>query len=631
MKKKIVYFLRMIKKTHRVLRDEGMNSLTEKINNRIQLRRMMRDEISKTMKKAWKRRHDFWIDPLSFGVLGETLEEQRKIIFSRNIKFSIIVPLYNTPKNFLMEMIASVLNQTYSNWELCLADGSDKDHGYVEDICRRIAEEERRIKYKKLERNGGISENSNAALEMATGDWISLFDHDDLLHPCALFETAKAINETGAEFVYTDEAVFESPNLHAIKGTNFKPDFAPDYFLTNNYICHFSSFKKELLDKTGKFDKSIDGAQDYDLFLKIFEHTDKIVHVPKCLYYWRSSPSSSASGNEAKPYTTIAGKRALENHFSRCQIDATVSTINVPNIYRISYPIPDPCPMVTIIIPNCDHHEDLEVCIKSILERSTYTNFEIIIVENNSAQKDTFSYYESLADDSRIRIVNYNDEFGKQPFNYSRINNYGVKFASGNYILFLNNDTEVKTPDWIEQMLMFCIRKDVGIVGAKLYYPDGTIQHGGVVIGLDGIAGHSFSKAQGHSNGYVGRLIVPQNLSAVTGACLMIRRNVFDQVDGLFEGLAVAFNDVDLCMKVGKLGLLIVWTPYAELFHYESKSRGRDDTPKNQARFTQEINIFKERWGKELEIGDPYYNRNLSLNNSSFLLIKRGALFPYQN
>ena len=566
------------------------------------------------MKKAWLAREGFSIDPMAFGLPSEVAETQRKTTFKKSVKFSVLVPLYNTPKEFLQEMIASVLFQTYENWELCLADGSDSEHGYVEDVCKEIVKKDKRVKYKKLEKNGGIAENTNECIKMASGDYISLFDHDDLLHPSALFETMKAICEKNADFVYTDEATFESPDLFKIVFTNFKPDYAPDYFNTVNYVCHFSSFKKSLLKKIGGFDPATNGAQDYDLFLRIFEQTKKIAHVQKCLYFWRASPSSTASGAQAKSYTTDAGKLALEKHMKRCGIKATVDYERIPNTYKINYKIIGK-PLVSILIPSYEHWKTLQQCIGSIERLTTYKNYEIIVIENNSKDKKTFDYYDSLKNDKRIRVITWKDEF-----NYSAINNFGFKYAKGDYILLLNNDIEVISPDWIQEMLMFAQRDDVGVVGAKLYYPSNKIQHGGVILGIGGVAGHSHKYYPRESHGCVSRLITVQDYSAVTAACCMIPRHVFKEISGLDEDFKVAFNDVDMCMRIRKAGYLIVWTPYAELYHYESESRGYEDTPEKIERFSREVKRFHKLWGKELLAGDPYYNPNLTLVTEDFVL-----------
>ena len=571
---------------------------------------------------SWKRRRGFRIDPAAFGCTEETLVWQKSFVFPREVKFSVLVPLYNTPENFLREMIASVLFQTYGNWELCLADGSDAEHAYVQEICEKIAGKDRRIKYKKLDRNGGISENTNECAKMATGDYISLFDHDDLLHPSALFETMRAVCERDAEFVYTDEAIFESPNLHKIICTNFKPDFAPDYFQTNNYICHFSSFKRSLFDEVGGFDPRTDGAQDYDLFLRLSEVTSRIIHVPKCLYYWRASPSSTAGDAGNKGYTSAAGQRALQGHFARLGVDAEVLLKKEANRYRIRYGI-EGSPLVSIMIPNCDHAPTLRKCVDSIMRLSTWQNYEIVIIENNSRERETFDYYESLKSCDKIRVVKWEGEF-----NYSAINNFGFKHTKGEHIILLNNDTEVIAHGWIEEMLMFAQRKDVGAVGAMLYYPSGRIQHGGVILGLGGIAGHAFLNFRKGDAGCVDRLLVVNNYSAVTAACVMIPRHVYEEIDGLDEGFAVAFNDVDMCMRIRRAGYLVVWTPYAELYHHESESRGYDDTPEKKARFAGEIARFQSRWGSELAAGDPYYNPNLTLDKWDFSLSPEGTAFP---
>ena len=577
---------------------------------------------NRKMRAAWKRRRDFSIDPAAFGCTKETLAWQKSFVFQREVKFSVLVPLYNTPENFLREMIASVLFQTYGNWELCLADGSDAEHAYVQKICEKIAGKDRRIKYKKLGRNGGISENTNECAKMATGDYISLFDHDDLLHPSALFETMRAVCERDADFVYTDEATFESPNLHKIIFTNFKPDFAPDHFQTNNYICHFSSFKRLLFNEVGGFDPRTDGAQDYDLFLRLSEVTSRIIHVPECLYYWRASPSSTASSPSVKDYTSAVGQRVLRNHFARLGVDAKVLLKKEANRYRIRYGI-DGNPLVSIIIPNCDHMPTLRKCVNSIMRLSTWQNYEIVIIENNSCERETFDYYESLKSCDKIRVVKWEGEF-----NYSAINNFGLKHTKGEHIILLNNDTEVIAPGWIEEMLMFAQRKDVGAVGAMLYYPSGRIQHGGVVLGIGDVAKHVFRGFGKGDAGYVGRLLVVNNYSAVTAACVMVPRHVYEEIDGLDEGFAVAFNDVDMCMRIRRAGYLVVWTPYAELYHHESESRGHDDTPERKARYAGEVAFFRSKWGAELAAGDPYYNPNLTLDRDDFSLSAGGTVFP---
>ena len=538
------------------------------------------------------------------------LEAQRKEVFPRSIKISILVPLYNTPEKFLREMIQSVLDQTYANWELCLADGSDAQHENVGQICLEYARKDHRICYQKLEKNMGISGNTNACIEMATGDYIALFDHDDLLHPAALHDVMKEICEKNADYIYTDENTFHDKPEDAYC-PHFKPDFAPDTLRSYNYICHLSVFNKKLLEKVGGFRSEFDGSQDYDLILRLTEQANKIVHVPKILYYWRSHANSVASGISAKPYTLDAAKRALSEHLGRIGLKGEVRDSSVPSTYRITYDIVG-SPLISILIPNKDSISDLHKCIESV-KRSTYQNWEIIVVENNSVKKSTFEYYEKLKQDDRICIVKW-----AGAFNFSAINNFGAQYAKGEYILLLNNDVEAITPDWLEQMLMFSQREEVGAVGAMLYYPDDSIQHAGCILGLGGVAGHSHKHFMRGDFGYMNRLTIAQNYSIVTAACLMLSRKVWDTVNGLDETFAVAFNDVDLCMRIRQAGYLIVWTPYAELYHYESKSRGAEDTPEKQKRFQGEIERFQRRWAKELAAGDPYYNPNFTLDCEDF-------------
>lgn len=536
---------------------------------------------------------------------------EEKTQFQNPVKFSVIVPVYNCPEQFLREMIQSVIDQTYPNWELCLADGSDQEHGYVETVCCEYAQKDSRVKYKKLEKNLGISANTNAAIDMAAGEYITLFDHDDLLHPSALFQVMQVIEKEHADFIYTDECSFEGTLVHPTF-IHFKPDYAPDTLRSNNYICHLSTFSRELMDRAGRFSTEHDGSQDYDMILRLTEKAKHIVHIPRVLYYWRVHAGSVASGVGVKPYCILAAKKALQDHMERVGLKGEVLDSKVPSTYKIDYEI-DETPLISILIPNKDHIEDLEKCINSIFD-STYENYEIVIVENNSTELKTFEYYQELEQDSRIKVVTW-----KGPFNYSAINNYGATACSGKYLLFLNNDVEVITPNWIEEMLMFAQREDVGAVGARLLYPDGTLQHGGIILGLGGIAGHVQIGISRVDPGYAGRVSFAQNLSACTAACLLVRRDVFDEVDGFDEGLAVAFNDVDFCLRIRQKGYLIVYTPYAELYHYESKSRGYEDTPKKQKRFQDEIALMKVRWEDVLE-HDPYYNPNFSFKIGGFTI-----------
>lgn len=572
----------------------------------------------------------------SYGSLSlpdeETIKIQRQTKFSKDITFSILVPLYNTPEVFLREMIQSVLNQTYVKWELCLADGSDATHTEVERIVKEYIDTDQktaesyglaksRIVYKKLDKNLGISGNTNACFDMATGDYIGLFDHDDVLHPCALYEYMKVICEQDADYVYCDETTFSGNSIDKMITLHFKPDFAPDNLRANNYICHFSVFSAELVEKCGTFRSEFDGSQDHDMILRLTHEANKIVHVPMILYYWRSHAGSVASDINAKSYAIDAAKNAVAAHLSACGYDGfqIESTRAFETIFRIRYKIEGE-PLVSIVIPNKDHVADLSRCIESIMDKSSYENYEIIIVENNSTTKEIFDYYESITGHPGVKVVTYTGEF-----NYSAVCNLGVRNARGEHIILLNNDTEVITRTWIEELLMYSQRSDVGAVGCMLYYPDYTIQHAGVVLGLGAhrTAGHSHYGMPKENLGYMGRLCYAQNVSAVTGACLMVKKSLYDEVGGLSEEFAVALNDVDLCLKLRQKDMLNIFTPFAELFHYESASRGSDvvdATSANADRYNRESDEFKKKWKDVLEAGDPYFNPNFSLDYSNYVL-----------
>ena len=561
----------------------------------------------------------------------EQAAAERAAVFPNMPKISILVPLWNNQREFQTEMLDSVMNQTYQNWELCLADGSDGEHGYIGDICREYASRAGgRIVYRKLEKNGGISGNTNACLQMATGEYIGLLDQDDILHPSVLYEYVKAINEKGADYLYCDETTFKSGNINHMLTMHFKPDYAPDNLRANNYICHFSVFKKTLLDGSELFRTKYDGSQDHDMILRLTDNAEKVVHVPRLMYYWRSHVGSTAASIEAKPYAILAAKGAVAEHlekhgFRNYKIESTRA---FETIFRIRYQVIG-TPKISIVIANKDHMEDLERCVASILDRSTYENYEIIIVENNSTTQEIRDSYGRLlgcaydpdhvqhSPDGKITVVAY-----KGGFNYSAVNNLGVRHATGDYVLLLNNDTEVITVNWMEELLMYAQREDVGAVGAKLYYADKTIQHAGVVIGLGAhrTAGHTHYKQSRQNLGYMGRLCYAQNVTAVTGACLLVKKELYQSVGGLDEEFAISLNDVDFCLKLREKGLLNVFTPFAELFHFESVSRGLDDSGEKAERYNRESARFRERWKKVLEAGDPYYNPNFSLDRSDFSL-----------
>ncbi|MCD8131349.1 MAG: glycosyltransferase family 2 protein [Lachnospiraceae bacterium] len=591
-------------------------------------------------------------------------KQERENYFPYRPLISILVPLYNTDQTMLREMIDSVENQTYENWQLCLADGSDREHAYVGQICAEYMDREKargknRIKYQVLAKNEGISGNTNECLKLADGEYIGLLDHDDILHPSVLFEYVKVINEKGADYLYCDEATFQSGDINHLLTMHFKPDYAPDNLRANNYICHFSVFKRSLLEGTELFRPRFDGSQDHDMILCLTDRAESIVHVPKLMYYWRCHPASTASNIGAKTYAIEAARNAVAEHLRGHGYEnfKITSTRAFETIFKIRYEIQGN-PKISIVIANKNHEADLRRCIGSIYEKSTYDNWEIIVVENGSTEASILSYYRELAglspdaplfgkaarpdgkektkgradagetcqsreslvsEDGRVRIVRWESE---GEFNYSAVNNFGASFACGEYILLLNNDTEVITVNWLEELLMYAQRQDVGAVGAKLYYPDKTIQHAGVVLGLGAhrTAGHSHYKQPKANLGYMGRLCYAQNVSAVTGACLLVKKSLFDQAGGLDESFAVSLNDVDFCLKLRQLGYLNVFTPFAELYHYESASRGLDDAGEKAQRYNRESEQFRTKWKEVLDAGDPYYNPNFSLDRSDFSL-----------
>lgn len=567
------------------------------------------------VKEFWVRLHErFEPEEVPYGPwyeqyipTREELEKQRKKKWNYGPKISIIVPAYKTPEAFLRQMMDSLLAQTYANWELCIANASPEDAS-MEYVLKEYAKKDSRILWKKLEENKGIAENTNEAFAMATGEFAGLLDHDDLLAPNALYEVAKALEtELDIDVLYTDEDKVRGDEVLEHFQPHLKPDFNIDLLRSNNYICHFFVVRKSLLEKTGGFRREYDGAQDYDFIFRCTQAAGKIHHIPEILYHWRTHQSSTADNPESKLYAFEAGKRAIEENLRQNGLIGEVSHTKDYGFYRVKYPVQGE-PLVSIIIPNKDAKEDLEKCIWSILEKSSYTNYEILIVENNSTGEEIFSYYKELSENSRIRLLRW-----KREFNYSAINNYGAKKAKGDYLLFLNNDTEVISPDWIEEMLGFCQRPDTGIVGARLYFGNNTVQHAGTVIGIGGIAGHMFTDMPRERSGYMHKAAIIQDLSAVTAACMMVKRQVFDEVQGFEEQLSVAFNDVDFCLRVREKQYLVVYDPYVELYHYESKSRGAEDSKEKVRRFQSEIEFMRCRWETLLKKGDPYYNKNLSL------------------
>lgn len=550
------------------------------------------------------------------------LKKQRAEKLDYEPCISIIVPTYKTPEKFLKEMIDSVRNQSYENWELCIGDGSVTEDT-VKNVVESYQKKDKRIKMLCLSENLGIAGNTNAALSIATGDYMALLDHDDILAPDALYEVVKWMNEhykDETDVIYTDEDKV-SFDLKDYFEPHFKSDYNLDLIRSNNYICHLFVARKSIVDQVGGFRKEYDGSQDYDFILRCIEQSKHVEHVPKVLYHWRCHPGSTAANQESKMYCYEAGKRAIEDHLKRMgEDDCQVVMTEHLGFYHVIYPIREQ-KKVSIIIPNKDQKEILERCIESVIQKTDYKNYEIIIVENNSTTNEIFEYYKTIEQRENIRVVIWKDKF-----NYSAINNFGVKYANGEYLLFLNNDIEVIRENWLSEMLANVQRKEVGIVGAKLLYPDNMVQHAGVIIGMGGIAGHPLSRHPADDCGYFARGIIQQNLNAVTAACMLTKKEVYEKVNGFEEKLAVAFNDIDLCLKVRKAGYLIVYDPEALLYHHESISRGKEDTLEKRNRFEGEVDYMAKKWKDVLEKGDEYYNPNLSLLSGNFELKKESEM-----
>lgn len=554
--------------------------------------------------------YDEWFNATK--VTKEELERQRNTEFEFAPMISIIVATFNTKEEYLKEMIDSVRNQSYSNWQLCIGDGSTNDS--VEKYVKEHYGDDSRIVFKKLEKNYGISGNMNGALELVTGDYVGLFDHDDLLTPDCLYEFVASMQEVHHDCVYSDEDKLND-KTKKFEDPHFKPDFSIDLLCSHNYITHFFVVNMDIVRKVGGMRSEYDGSQDHDFIFRCVEQANSVHHVPKILYHWRMHPLSTAMDPESKMYCYTSGKKAIESHFKRIGIDATVEMLPRPlyGMYHCKYTVKDH-PLVSILIPNYNHKDLLKGCIESLTNVNTYSNMEIVIVENNSTEQEIFDYYKELEETySNVKVIYYEGDF-----NYSKINNYGVKYTHGEYILFLNNDTKVIEPDSIEDMLGVCQREDVGAVGAKLLYEDDTVQHCGVVVGYHGYATAAFSLIDRNDFGYMGRPRVSWDVSAVTAACLMTKREIFDEVGGFDEDFKVACNDVDLCLKIRSLNKWIVEDVFSVWYHYESKSRGLEDTPEKQARFQSEIARFQKKWPEILKNGDPFHNPNFDLDKGPF-------------
>ena len=522
---------------------------------------------------------------------------------------SLVMPVFNVDPEWLQAAIKSVVNQLYENWELCIVDDASSREETI-DYLKKVRHPRIRIRY--LDNNRNISGATNEAIRFANGEYLAFMDNDDELTPDALYEMVKAINETDADLIYSDEDFIDLDGNYI--EPHFKPDFSPDLLLSHNYITHFVVIRKELLDAVGLLDSRYDGAQDHELLLRLTEKADQIYHIQKVLYHWRRSETSTSFSSDAKPGALISARMALQNTLDRRGIDAEVVDEKEPFFFRVKRRIKD-TPLVSIVIPFRDKPELLRTCINSILDHSTWENFEIIAVSNNSRSSETFSLIHQLEEKSpHFHCIEFNEEF-----NFSRVVNYGVSQSRGEYLIILNNDIEVISWDWIEAMLEHAQRDEVGAVGAKLLYPNNSIQHAGIIIGLGVYAGHSHKLCPINAPGYFNRLHTIHNVSAVTGACLMISRSKFDAIKGFDEtNFKIAYNDVDFCLRLREQGLLNVFTPYAELYHHESISRGYEDTEEKQQRFSGEKERLKSRHAVILEQGDPYYNPNLTHDREDY-------------
>ena len=548
--------------------------------------------------------YDTWLRIMR--VSRQELFAQRKTKFSYAPKFSVVVPLYHTPAKFLKDLVRSMMYQSYANWELCLVNASPEDV-HLTSLLENWAMRDKRIRVIRLEKNLGIAQNTNAGIAASTGEFIAFLDHDDFLEPDALFCYADALNKDKTiDVFYSDEDKTDEYAAHYFY-PHFKSDFNIDLLHANNYMCHFLAVRKSLVDTVGGLNEKFDGAQDYDFVLRLTEHTKKIYHCPRILYHWRCSNQSTAASQGNKMYAIHAGKAALNAHYKRLGWNARAQEGAVDGWYQTKFTLKEE-PLVSILIPNKDHTDDLDVCLNSFFERADYQNYEFIIIENNSVLPETFAYYEKIEKEhDNVKVV-----YWEAGFNYSAINNFGFKFAKGDYIMLLNNDVELITPDIFQSMLGFCMRPEVGIVGAKLLYNDHTVQHAGVLVGAGGLADHVFKGIHEDDPGYMGRAISSQDVSAVTAACLLVKRSVYEEVGGLEDEFQVAFNDVDFCLKVRKAGYLIVYDADVKLFHYESKSRGMEDTTERFIRFGNEMMLLNSKWDILSTFVDPYYNPNLS-------------------
>ena len=555
-----------------------------------------------------------------------TLEEERKIFRAEYEKaqdgplFSIIVPAYRTPAGFLKELLASVRDQVFGDYELCIANASPEDDK-MRLVLEAAASGDERIRVLQLAENGGIAANTNAAIRAARGRFVCLMDHDDLIAPDALFEAWQLIRSRDVDLIYTDEDKIREGADGAPEHfqPHFKPGFNPDLLRSNNYICHFLMVRKRLAEEAGGLNGAFEGAQDYEFILRLVDRipAERIGHIPKVLYHWRTHEQSTADNPDSKRYAYESGQRALMEHLERRGLDGEVTQTKDHGFYRIRYTLTQK-PLVSIIIPNRESPDLLRKCISAVRAHTRYENYEVIVVENNSSSGEILDCYRTLRAEG-IRVVRWKAQGGGPAFNFSAINNYAARVAKGEYLVFLNNDVEV-SEGWLEELLSVCMRPDVGAAGAKLVYPDGRIQSAGIVVGIGGTAGSLFAGMNSAFSGYLHKASLMQDLSAVTAALMIVKRSVFQKVGGFDEELAVAFNDVDLCLKIRQENLLVVYDPFAQAVHDESVSRGDEYTKDKAQRFRQEAGRLKEKWPAYYDQGDPYYNPNFSLERWDYTL-----------
>lgn len=588
---------RLVKKIIAILREGGFTALKVKL-----------------FAEQFSNDYTQWV--LKYDTLSD-LDKTQILKSVENLPYrpliSILMPTYNTPEQWLRKAIESVTSQIYPNWELCIADDCSKDL-HVKNILNEYAAKDSRIKFVIREKNGHIGAASNSALELAFGEYVGLLDHDDELAPHALYMMVDAINKNrSVGLLYSDEDKLTTYGLRF--NPYFKSDWNPELLLSQNYICHFIVIKSLLLKEIKGFREGVDGSQDWDLIFRVTEKLkdQEIVHIPHILYHWRVIPESVAHGTAAKPYAVLAAKKVVEDHLERVAEKGEVSIVESLSNLRVKFSLPINPPLVSLIVLTKDKVTLLKKCISSIVTKTNYPSFEIIVVDNGSKEEATFQYFAEISKDSRIKILKIDE-----PFNFSRLNNLASKEAKGEVFGFLNNDLEVINKDWLTEMVSFALRKGVGAVGAKLWYPNNLLQHGGVILGIGGVAGHSHKGIERGNPGYFNRAVLTQNLSAVTAACMIIQKSIFENISGFNEKeLSVAFNDIDFCLRLKDAGFRNVYAPYAELFHYESASRGYENTPQKFSRFECEVEYMQNRW-KNILKNDPYYNPNLTLFNEDF-------------